>query len=158
MTDPLDQIANEGAALDQGAALPGDAQQQPAPPAVDADQEGAAFWALVPKTFGSILCMAFPELREVYGEEKCLAWGVAMQAVAKKRGWNVVNSPEAVLVAASSVFVIPTAVTMVKHAQARKRAAASPRPASAPGEDATSTTTRIDGAAPPSINDQAGAQ
>ena len=157
MSDALDQIAAEGAALDQGAAGALGLDQQPAAPAVDPDQEGAAFWALVPKTMGSIICMAFPELREVYAEDKCLAWGSAMQAVAKKRGWNVVNSPEAILAAASLVFVIPTSMTMIKHAQERKaraRAAASPGAASGAGPAPGGSATLSD-AAPPNINDQA---
>lgn len=69
-----------------GLIAPGD--ELPDAPAPIGEADKIEMWAAVPRTFGSLLVMAMPELREVYSDQNCNAWGKAMLPVARKYGWD----------------------------------------------------------------------
>lgn len=83
----------------------------------------AAEWAFIPKTCGSVLALAMPELGEVYSDKACLEWGRAMHAVAQKRGWNAASmGPEMALAAATASLVLPTFFALQQRkARAKER-------------------------------------
>ncbi len=76
--------ADAGAPLDVGAAL--DARNDTAAPGVPVDM--AKEWAQFPALFGQLVTPALPELRTVYTDEACMAWGRAMVPLADKYGWT----------------------------------------------------------------------
>jgi hypothetical protein len=76
-------------------------------------EDGARDWGVMMFSIGGLLCMAAPELKPVYSEDRCLAWGQHMQQVAEKHGWNSpTNSPELGLLAATIGFAVPTFFVM----------------------------------------------
>lgn len=153
--DPLDQIAQEGAELDT-ATGPAQGEQGAPAPTVDAEQEAVAFWAMIPSTIGNVLCIALPELKDTYSKEACLAWGTAANTVAKKRGWDVANSPEIALIGASLVFAVPTGVAIAKRVQERKAKAAElagKPPNDRSAAEAAPAASIPPASIPPSIND-----
>lgn len=116
--DMLDQIAVEAQGIEQEQQAAQDAILNPEPdaPAVDPAQ----VWAALPKMFGGILAMAFPELEKAYTDEKCIAWGGAMSMVADKHGWDAAETmakwgPEIALTMATLPLAIPT-VKVIKRA------------------------------------------
>lgn len=127
MIDALDQIADEGRTVEGAAGAPGgpDQQAQQQPGAVDAEQESIAMWAMLPKSVGSALVLALPELAEVYSDENCLAWGASMQNYSRIKGWDVKNAPGALVAMASLPFVLGTAGALLKRLKAAKAAKAS---------------------------------
>lgn len=155
--DKLDQIAQEGAALESslGAEIPpgpGDAPPAGAassPSAAAIEEQKVDMWAMLPKLVGSAICMALPELKEHYSTDNCRTWGAAMNEVAKKRGWDVGEmAPELAAVAATlGLFILPTTIAIVK----RKQAAAEKR--KQPDKPAELTEGAAVGDATPSAND-----
>lgn len=91
-------------AAEEGAALP-TGMEEPAP-AVDPGEQ----WAMIPAMLGSALSMALPELKEVYSEDACRAWGASMVPVAEKYGWDAdgIMCPEVGLLAASLPLMVGT--------------------------------------------------
>jgi hypothetical protein len=111
----LDRIGAEGAALDLAGPAPGPSLDAPpaAPPSGPTEADQVAMWAAIPATFGSILAMAMPELAAVYSPGACESWGRAMLPVAKKHGWNDLDSlPEISLCLVSLPFAIGTFVAV----------------------------------------------
>ena len=128
--DMSSEQAADLAALERMAAeaepMPADAGGEPAPSADPAES-----WAMVPAMIGSALGMALPELREVYSEQACRAWGAAMVPVADKYGWDAdtIMGPEVGLLCASLPLAVGT-IAAVQKAKAEKRPA--PRQVEAP--------------------------
>lgn len=56
--------------------------------AEDQMEQEARQWSAIPLMIGGALCMAAPELRQVYTEGNCLNWGRAMVPVSQKYGWG----------------------------------------------------------------------
>jgi hypothetical protein len=83
-------------------------QQQEAEQATAADI-AAKQWGMLMFTVGGFACMIAPELKQVYAEERCFAWGQQANAVAEKYGWNGPTAmPELALLASTAGFAIPT--------------------------------------------------
>ena len=79
-------------------------------------------WGMLMYTIGGFAQMIAPELKAVYSEDRCFAWGQQATAVAEKYGWNgPSNMPELALLASTAGFAIPTYLLMkasIKTAQA----------------------------------------
>lgn len=108
--DALDRIALE-ASGDENAAQA--AENELLNPEPEGAIDPAAAWAQLPMMFGGILSIAMPEMKGVYTEDKCLAWGAAMAQVAQKYGWDAGETmsrwaPEIALTVASIPLVLPT--------------------------------------------------
>lgn len=74
-----------------------------------AAESGAREWAAVPMMLGGLACMIAPELRNVYTEKNCLAWGECANQVAEKYNWNSpANMPELGLLACTASLAVPT--------------------------------------------------
>lgn len=83
-------------------------QQQQAEQATAADI-AAKQWGMLMYTVGGFACMIAPELKQVYAEDRCFAWGQQANAVAEKYGWNGPTAmPELALIASTAGFAIPT--------------------------------------------------
>lgn len=114
-----DSAAAEGAALDAGI-LPGsDGAQAPGAilaPAPVADP--AKEWSEIPAGVGAMLAFQFPELREVYTEGACMAWGTAMVPIAARYGWTPGKFfPWFSLIGATASLLVPTMQVIKAHAQ-----------------------------------------
>lgn len=84
---------------------------------------GPAGWAMIAHGIGGIFAVALPEVAGAYTQDACMNWGVAMDALAQKYGWEGgVNrfGPEIAVVMASAPLVLP----VVGAVKARKAAAA----------------------------------
>jgi hypothetical protein len=106
----LEQLANMTQEAD--AANPSTEQQQQqqkqAEEATAADI-GAKQWGMLMFTVGGFACMVAPELKQVYSEDRCFAWGQQANAVAEKYGWNGPSAmPELALIASTAGFMVPT--------------------------------------------------
>jgi hypothetical protein len=113
-------LENEAAAAEDKI-LNGDPEPEPV---IDHAQS----WAQIPFMLGGVLSMALPELRGVYTEQACYAWGQGMAAVADKYGWDAGETmakfgPECMLIAASVPLLLPT-VKAIKTRQAAMKAKA----------------------------------
>jgi hypothetical protein len=77
-------------------------------------------WAEVPRLLGSGLVSMLPELKDVYSDDACEAWGKAADKVAKKYGWDGGGlPPEVSLLICTAMFVLPTvAAVKARKAQA----------------------------------------
>jgi hypothetical protein len=102
----------------------------------------AEAWADIPRQVGKLLCIAAPELADVYTEKACKQWGKDMHRVAVKRGWSTDGLPPEVAAAIStggfllpSFFVIRAKVSAARKARQDRAqaeaAAASPEAAAA---------------------------
>jgi ribulose 1,5-bisphosphate carboxylase large subunit-like protein len=85
-------------------------------------------WGQLAMMAGGILGMALPELRAVYTEDACLAWGGGMAAVSDKYGWDAGDTaakwaPECMLLMTSLPLIVPT-VQAIKQRQAASKAKA----------------------------------
>lgn len=103
------------------------AQQQQAEQQASQAEQGARDWGVMLFSIGGLLSMIAPELKPVYGEERCMAWGQHMQLVCDKHGWSSPkNSPEFSLIMASAGFVIPTLMILPDKIRAARKMANSP--------------------------------
>lgn len=84
-------------------------------------------WGMLMYTIGGFCQMIAPELKTVYSEDRCFAWGQQANAVAEKYGWNGPSSlPELALIASTAGFAVPTYLLM----KSRIKQAESTSPAS----------------------------
>lgn len=84
------------------------AQAQEQARATEADT-AAKQWGMLMYTVGGFAQMIAPELKQVYSEERCFAWGQQANAVAEKYGWNGPTAmPELALIASTAGFAVPT--------------------------------------------------
>lgn len=121
--DALDRIGIEALGLEQ-------AQQAAEDKIVNGEEpepviDPARAWATMAMTFGGLLGMALPELRDVYTEDACMDWGRGMSLVADKYEWNADDTmakwaPECALVMASLPLVIPTVQAIKERVAASK--------------------------------------
>lgn len=66
-------------------------------------------WGMLMFTVGGFAQMIAPELKAVYSEDRCFAWGQQAQAVATKYGWDgPSNMPELALLASTAGFIVPS--------------------------------------------------
>ena len=81
----------------------------------------AKAWGMMMYTIGGFCQMIAPELKQVYSEDRCFAWGQQANAVAEKYGWNGPSAlPELALIASTAGFAVPTYFLMrarIKAAQ-----------------------------------------
>lgn len=113
---------------------PEQAQQQAAEVEAQQAMEAAAReWGMVAFMIGGALSMLAPELRQVYTEDACLAWGGAMVPVAEKYGWNGPgNVPEIGLLIATAGLAVPSVIAVRgRLAQMKAAKAAAERAAKA---------------------------
>lgn len=123
--------AEQEADLRRLEAMAADGQPGPAPEMIEDGPvvDPAESWAVLPAIVGSTLAIAFPELRAVYSQEACRAWGAAMVPVAEKYGWeaDALAGPEIGLLAASLPFIVGTVGAFkAKKAEQQKAEKASP--------------------------------
>lgn len=128
---------------DQGAAL--DAGFMPEEPASPQGQTGAGMlpapvdpakeWSEIPAAIGMALSMPYPELRDVYTHDACMAWGTAMVPIAERYGWKPGTMfPWLSLIGATAMLVVPTVRVMKAH---QAGAAAAPAEPAGPGATVT---------------------
>lgn len=71
---------------------------------------GPAGWAMIAHGIGGIFAVALPEVAGAYTQDACMNWGVAMDALSQKYGWEGGVSrfgPEIAVVMASAPLVLP---------------------------------------------------
>lgn len=74
-----------------------------------ADEMAAREWGGIAWSVGGFLSLMAPELKQVYTEERCLAWGATVVPVAKKYGWDGVSRfPELALCVSTMALAVPT--------------------------------------------------
>ena len=85
-------------------------QAQAAEQAQASEADAAAKqWGMLMYTIGGFAQMIAPELKQVYSEERCYAWGQQANAVGEKYGWNGPSAmPELALIASTAGFAVPT--------------------------------------------------
>lgn len=135
----LDRIAMEAQGMEAEAAAEEDKflNGEPEPePVIDP----AHAWGQLAMMAGGILGLALPELRSVYTEQACMAWGGGMAAVADKYGWDAGETaakwaPECMLLMASVPLVVPTVQAIRTRQKAMKAKELNARP-QAHGENA----------------------
>lgn len=95
---------------------PEQAQQQAEVVAAEAvAEQGAREWGMLAFTIGNALAMFAPELRQVYSEDACLAWGRSVVPVAEKYGWSGTSKvPELGMALATISLAAPT-VIVIRH-------------------------------------------
>lgn len=80
-------------------------------------------WGMLMFTIGGMAQMLAPELRPVYSEERCFAWGQQANAVAEKHGWNGPSAmPEIALIASTAGFLVPTFLVIRQKVEQAKAA------------------------------------
>lgn len=110
----LEQL--QGMTQEADAANPSAAEQQQA--AQQQEQASAADiaakqWGMLMYTIGGFACMMAPELKPVYSEDRCFAWGQQCNEVAVKYGWDGPSAmPELALIASTAGFAVPTYFVM----------------------------------------------
>ena len=106
----LEQLA--GMTQEADAANPSAAEQQEQQQQAEAmsqSQIAAQQWGILMFTIGGFCQMIAPELKQVYSEDRCFAWGAQANAVAEKYGWNGPSAmPELALIASTAGFAVPT--------------------------------------------------
>lgn len=112
-TDPTTRLAALGgmtAATEADNPNPEDAQQAAAEQAKASEQDAAAKqWGMLMFMIGGFAQMIAPELKTVYSEERCYAWGQQANAVGEKYGWSGPSAmPELALIASTAGFAVPT--------------------------------------------------
>lgn len=108
--DPLDLIGIEAAGLENEAE---EAQEKILNPNPEPEVDQGALWAQIPKMLGGLLAIAMPDLKNVYTDPACLAWGASMAQVAAKYDWDAAETmskwaPEISLVFTTLPLLLPT--------------------------------------------------
>lgn len=105
-----------GAIVDEADAAGGPTPEQAEQVAAEAvADQGAREWGVLAYTIGNALSMFAPELRQVYTEDACLAWGRSVVPVAEKYGWAGTGKvPELGLILSTVGLVAPT-VIVIRH-------------------------------------------
>lgn len=123
--DPAARLqALEGMARETDAANPSAEQQQQAAQqqaVLSQAEAGARQWGVLMFTLGGFAQMIAPELKPVYSEERCYAWGQQANAVAEKYGFSGPSAmPELALIASTAGFFVPSwLVIRAKISQAK---------------------------------------
>lgn len=93
---------------------PEQAQQQAEQVAAEESAEqGAREWGMLAYTVGNAFAMFAPELRQVYSEDACMAWGRSVVPVAEKYGWSSTSKvPELGLALATISLAAPTVIAI----------------------------------------------
>lgn len=138
----LDRIGIEAQGLENDAQaaedkITGNGEPEPAP-VIDP----AHAWGQLAMMAGGILGMALPELRAVYTEDACLAWGGGMAAMSDKYGWDAGDTaakwaPECMLLMTSIPLIVPTIAAIKQRRKASKAKPLNSAPESAAGAVAT---------------------
>ncbi|MDF3822346.1 hypothetical protein P3G55_20750 [Leptospira sp. 96542] len=85
------------------------AEQQAQEEAAQTEENEARDWGLLMYTVGGFAIMIAPELKPVYSEENCMAWGRSANAVSKKYGFSASRfGPEMALIGSTVGFALPT--------------------------------------------------
>ncbi len=85
-----------------------EAAEAAAEKAADPDVQARA-WGVLAYSIGGMLSVLAPELKSVYTEDACLAWGHSVVPVAQKYGWDGPgNVPELGLLLATVPLALPT--------------------------------------------------
>lgn len=110
-TEKMDALAGSLAELDDEL-TPRTPEQREAEEAAAkaADPENQAkAWGVLAFSIGGMLSVLAPELKNVYTEDACLAWGHSVVPVAEKYGWDgPSNVPELGLLLATVPLALPT--------------------------------------------------
>lgn len=112
-TDPTERLAALGS-MTQATEAENPSQEDQQADAVkqakESEQDAAAKqWGMLMYTIGGFAQMIAPELKAVYSEERCYAWGQQANAVGEKHGWNGPSAmPELALIASTAGFAVPT--------------------------------------------------
>lgn len=126
MTDTNRLEALAGMTQETDEATPSAEQQQAEKAEAEAVSQAdiaAKQWGMLMFTIGGLACMVAPELRPVYAEERCFAWGQQANAVAEKYGWNGPSTmPELALIAATAGFAVPTFIVVRQKMEMAKDA------------------------------------
>lgn len=94
---------------DVDAAGPPTPEQVEAQTAADTHDAAAREWGTIAFMIGGALSMIAPELRQVYTEEACFAWGQSAATVAEKYGWSDPgNVPEIGLAISTVGLAVPS--------------------------------------------------
>lgn len=120
-------LEQSAAALDSSATVA--AAPQAAAGAVRGESEK---WGDLPFMFGSIICMALPELKEVYSRPRCDDWGEVMAPVASKYGWDVdsvIAGEFGVILSTGALFGLPTMLAIRARRAAAEAEASTTAPA-----------------------------
>lgn len=106
----LEALAGMTAATEDENPDPAQQQAAAAEQAHASEQDAAAKqWGMLMYTIGGFAQMIAPELKQVYSEERCFAWGQQCNHVAEKYGWNGPSAmPELALIASTAGFAVPT--------------------------------------------------
>ncbi len=109
-TNRLEALADMTATVDAENPSMEARQQEAAEVAAATESEIAAKqWGMFMFTLGGFAQMLAPELKPVYSEERCFAWGQQANAVAEKYGWNGPSAmPEVALIASTAGFFVPS--------------------------------------------------
>lgn len=94
--------------------------------AADADPiNQARAWGVLAFSVGGMLSIIAPELKGVYTEDACLAWGTAVVPVAEKYGWSgPSNVPELGLILATLPLAVPSFFIMRERLRELRKAKA----------------------------------
>lgn len=85
--------------------------------------QAAQQWGILMFTIGGFACMIAPELKPVYSEDRCFAWGMQANLVAEKYGWNGPSAmPELALIASTAGFAVPTFMVIRQRLEQAKAA------------------------------------
>jgi len=83
----------------------------------------ARAWGALAYSVGGMLSMIAPELKQVYTEDACLAWGHAVVPVAEKYGWSgPSNVPELGLILATVPLALPSFFIVREKLRAMRKA------------------------------------
>lgn len=106
--DALDAVVSEVDA--QGGPTP---EQQAEQQQQQTMQDGAREWGMIMFMIGGGLAMIAPELRKVYTEEACAAWGASVMPVSEKYGWDGPGSiPEVGLAISTIGLAVPSVLAI----------------------------------------------
>jgi hypothetical protein len=111
--ESLGDIVGEADAIATGAPTPEQQAQAAAAQAEQLAEDSAREWGVIAYTIGTALAVLAPELRNVYTEEACFAWGRSMVPVAQKYGFDGPgNVPELGLLISTMSLGVPTALVL----------------------------------------------